>query len=213
MADLSRVIAFIDGFNLYHSINDLRIPHLKWVNLWQLAEAFVRPKSQKLVRVYYFSAYAHWMPAKEKRHRTYVRALEAVEVTPIMASFKDKDRKCPRCGHEWTGHEEKKTDVNIAVAMLTTAFQDQFDDCLLMTRDADLTPAIRMLRALFPDKELMVVAPPNRGHSNELLRIDPRPLKAKIRVKHLERCLFPQQVHDAGGNLAATRPPQYDPPA
>jgi hypothetical protein len=28
-----RVVAFIDGFNLYHSILALRQPHLKWLDL------------------------------------------------------------------------------------------------------------------------------------------------------------------------------------
>ena len=34
-----RVACYVDGFNLYHAIDDLRKPHLKWVNLWALAES------------------------------------------------------------------------------------------------------------------------------------------------------------------------------
>src|SRR5829696_9188995 len=43
LGPMSKVACYIDGFNLYHSIDELRKPHLKWVNLWALAESFVRP--------------------------------------------------------------------------------------------------------------------------------------------------------------------------
>lgn len=36
-----RVICYIDGFNLYHAIRDLKQPYLKWVNLWTLASVFI----------------------------------------------------------------------------------------------------------------------------------------------------------------------------
>ena len=110
-----RVTCFIDGFNLYHAIDSMREQHLKWVDLWSLSETFIKRRSQSLQEVYYFSAYAPWLPEKMKRHRLYVSALIATGVTPIMAKFKDKDRWCPNCGHHWIGHEEKETDVNIAL--------------------------------------------------------------------------------------------------
>jgi hypothetical protein len=32
------VIAYIDGFNLYHAIDDLEKPHLKWLDLNALSK-------------------------------------------------------------------------------------------------------------------------------------------------------------------------------
>lgn len=52
---MERVAAFIDGFNLYHAIVELQKPHLKWVNLWTLTETFIKRRSQRLDKVYYFS--------------------------------------------------------------------------------------------------------------------------------------------------------------
>ena len=70
---MRRVIVYIDGFNLYHAIDDLGKPHLKWLDLRALAESLLRADEQvKLVR--YFSAYATWMPARYARHREYVAA-------------------------------------------------------------------------------------------------------------------------------------------
>ena len=118
---VDRVVVFIDGFNLYHSIHDLQHKHLKWVNLWKLSECFVKKNSQNLIGVYYFSAYAGWVPDKARRHRAYVKALSSAGVTPVMASFKEWNGKCRECGHMWKVHKEKETDVNIAVAMLNGA--------------------------------------------------------------------------------------------
>jgi hypothetical protein len=36
---MRRVIVYIDGFNLYHAIDDLRKPWLKWLDLQAMAEA------------------------------------------------------------------------------------------------------------------------------------------------------------------------------
>jgi uncharacterized LabA/DUF88 family protein len=209
---IERVACFIDGFNLYHSLDDLKKPHLKWVDLWALAEVFISRNSQRLDTVYYFSAFADWMPDKQRRHQAYVDALIARGITPIIAAFKNKSRYCPSCKSKWTGHEEKETDVNIAVTMLSGAYRNEYDHAFLVSRDSDITPAIRILRADFPKKEITVIAPPNRGHSNELLQIVPPPKKAKIRLAHIERCLLAEVVFDAGGNVAGRRPREYAPP-
>jgi len=103
-----RVISFIDGFNLYHSIKDLDKPYLKWVNLRTLASTFVSTQSQLLTEVFYFSAYANHLPDSKKRHLEYVKALTASGVSPVMGNFKKKQRRCPNCRHNWNGHEEKR---------------------------------------------------------------------------------------------------------
>jgi uncharacterized LabA/DUF88 family protein len=168
-----RVVTFIDGFNLCHAVDNLRRPHLKWLNLWALSEVFLRRRSQQLRAVYYFSAFAEWLPDKAKRHQEYVKALIAIGVTPVIAKFKHKDRRCPSCNHSWTGHEEKETDVNIALALMHGAYRDEYDHAFLISRDSDLAPAVRKVGAEFPQKRITIIAPPNRGHSTELLSAVP----------------------------------------
>ena len=58
-----RVACYVDGFNLYHAIHDLQKPHLKWVNLWALAQSICR-SGETLTKVAYFSAYATWIPTR-----------------------------------------------------------------------------------------------------------------------------------------------------
>lgn len=200
---------FIDGFNLYHALLRLRRPHLKWLDLRAL---MIRQtsKSEAISSIYYFSAYANWLPGPKRRHQQYVSALQASDVTVILGSFKDKDRFCSHCKSTTVGHEEKETDVNIALCMLNEAYKDSYDRAYLVSRDSDLKPAIAMIRAEFPQKEIIVVAPPHAGHSTDLLRVANG--KRKISSDQVEQCLFPEFVTDAGGNIAATRPVEYDPP-
>lgn len=65
-------------------------------------------------------------------------------------------------GHSYDTHHEKMTDVNIAVQMLSDAFQDQFDVALLVSADSDLVGLITTLRQLFPLKRVIVAFPPRR---------------------------------------------------
>jgi uncharacterized LabA/DUF88 family protein len=206
---MRKVCCFVDGFNLYHAIADLKQNHLKWLDLKKLAVRFIKPKSQSLQIVYYFSAYPTWRAGSYHRHRIYVKALTHSGVTAIMGQFKSKNRKCPKCKHAWSGHEEKETDVNIAVAMLTAAFENRFDDAILISRDSDLAPPINMIKNKFPNKEITVVAPPNLGHCNELVHA--AHYKSKITIKILEESLLPKAIFDDGGNLIIERPSEYTP--
>jgi uncharacterized LabA/DUF88 family protein len=206
-----RVSAFIDGFNLYHALKRLNGDHLLWVDLWALMERQLLRHSESLQAVYYFSAYATWLPEERERHESYVAALEGRGVTPVMGHFKEKDRKCPNCNNRWKGHEEKETDVNIALHLLNQAYKNRYDKALLVTRDSDLKPAVEMVRREFPDKNITVVAPPHLGHSTDLTKV--ASAKRKITKAQVEECLLPQTIHDASGRILAVRPVKYDPPA
>lgn len=160
----------------------------------------------------YFSAYAdHIDLSKQKSQKTYLKALELKGVSPILGYFKKKNHKCSNCSHRWMGHEEKETDVNIALHLLDLAYQNGFDRALVISNDSDLAPAIRMVRSRFPHKRITTVAPPIYYHSLELINASSD--KTKIRVEHLERCLLPLVVSDASGLVSASRPQEYMPAA
>lgn len=87
-----RVACYVDGFNLYHAIDDLAQPHLKWVDLWALAK-FICRADEDLIKVAYFSAYATWPPAPCARHRQYVAALKHHGVECHIARFNSSSAK------------------------------------------------------------------------------------------------------------------------
>lgn len=194
---MERVTAFIDGFNIYHSLMEGACPHLRWLNYWTLAQAFVAPKKEKLIKVFYFSAYATFDADKVVRHRTYVRALETQGCQAILGKFKRVTRKCRAdCCKKYKTFEEKETDVNIAVTLLLEANQNNFDKALLFTADSDLIAAVKALKQLAPDKYIQVILPYKRT-SIDLVNCCHS--SARIKRHHLERNQLPEKIELGNG--------------
>ena len=209
-----RVTAFIDGFNLYHAIDATGRHHLKWLDLRKLCREFAPSPGQQLTTVYYFSAYATWRPDAYARHRSFVAALEATGVVPVMGVFKAKDRSCRRCGSALIDNEEKETDVNIALHMLRDANLDRYDRALLISGDSDLAPAVRMICTLYPEKRIRVIAPFGRRYSMDLVSAAGGTDQARrMKDVHVERSLLPELVVDSAGRSVARRPAKYAPPS
>lgn len=205
-----RVISFIDGFNLYHAVAALDDPWLKWLDLVILSQEFVHPVREELVEVRYFSTLAtHRNPAAQLRQKTYLRALEHRGVKTILGQFKQKNRDCPKCFAKYVGHEEKETDVNIALALIDLAYQDAYDRAILITNDSDQVPSIRKVLDRFPDKKVTILIPPCSRECNELIQVASN--KAKITSDHLRSCLLPEIVNCALGHTPIKRPREYDP--
>jgi uncharacterized LabA/DUF88 family protein len=199
-----RTIVYIDGFNLYHAIDDLGEPHLKWVDLWSLSEKLLRG-DQQLTAVKYFTAYATWRPASYRRHQRYVAALEARGVTPVIGRFKAKSVRCQaKCHQTYMTHEEKETDVNIGVHLIADALKDRFDRALIISADTDLNSAVRLTRAEAPGKRIDLVAPPGRKGRNSAALFEVT--KGRVRSS-----LLPARIQRPDGQ-AIQRPTEYDPP-
>jgi len=205
---MTNVSIFIDGFNLYHALVKFRDDKVKWLDLRTLCGRLILPKTEKIVDIYYFSAYAYWLSGPKSRHEEYVKALAATGITTILGHFKEKDRDCHNCGATWKAHEEKETDVSIGITLLNDAYKNKYDRALLVTRDSDLMPAVKMVRNEFPAKEIVAVAPPMMGHSNDLLTVCNS--KRKISPRQIWACLLPKQIVRADGTVLATRPSKYD---
>jgi uncharacterized LabA/DUF88 family protein len=202
-----RVAVYIDGFNLYHAIDDSCADHHKWVDLFSLGRSLVRD-GENLVAVNYYSAYATWLPAQYARHRAYVAALKHAGVNTIMGKFKKKDMSCKSCGAKWLGHEEKESDVRLSIGLVADGFQDKFDRAIVVSADSDLVPPIEFVRATFPRKEVFVAAPPGRMSIG-------RDLGPKLEITRgrIGKHLLPETATDASGMLIFKRPSEYAPPA
>lgn len=204
---MRRVLAYIDGFNLYHAISELNRPHLKWLDLHALCVDLCGP-NESLLGVYYFTAYATSRVGAVGRHKEYIAALEHAGVRCIVGHFKEKFRSCRSCDAKWVGHEEKETDVAIAVQIVADAFTDQYDRAFILSADSDLAPAIKVVRGQFPNKTLNVIAPPGRlSHARDLKPI------LEITKGRIARCLLPASSSRGDGSMIYTRPQDYDPPA
>jgi hypothetical protein len=204
---MTPVCFYIDGFNLYHALVRFKDDRVKWLDLMALSRRLIRPTTEQITGVIYFSAYADWLPGPMARHQEYVKALRSTGVDCIMGHFKKKHRRCAACKAEWIAHEEKETDVSIGIHLLNDAYKARYEKAYLVTRDSDLMPAVRMVRSEFPTKEIVAVAPPLMGHSNDLIGVTQ--FKKKIGPAQIHDCLFPSEIRDSSGTVVATRPPKY----
>lgn len=168
---MQRVIAYVDGFNLYFGLKQSGFKRYFWLDVALLALHLLKP-DQQLVTTHYFSARIrdNGHNAKDrKRQNTYLEALALQGTRCQFGHFLEKTRNCRKCGATWPDYEEKMTDVNIAIQLLTDAFDDTFDVALVVSGDSDLTTPVRRVRERFPEKRVIVVFPPGR-QSNELKR-------------------------------------------
>lgn len=200
-------MCFVDGFNLYHAIDELDLNYLKWLDLHKLTQAFIMSSQEKLESVFYFSAYPTWLPNSYRRHQTYVKALESIGVIPIIGHFKEKKRQCAKCGARWCAHEEKQSDVNLAIHFLHQAHTDGFDKAFIVTADSDLCPVIDLVSGTFPEKELHILTPPNRYEIAREIRN--KISTNRIKQKHLDASLFPETIYSVEGKFVCKRPVQY----
>ncbi len=161
-----RVIAYVDGFNLYYGLKDAGFQRYYWLNLYQMIDNLLKPY-QQIVIVKYFTARISQPPDKVKRQNTY---LEALMTTPSLkiyyGHYLKKQAECRRCGNKWAISEEKMTDVNIATEMIFDALNDRFDTAFLVSADSDLVPPVNRLRKQVAEKRILAFFPPNRnsGH-------------------------------------------------
>lgn len=167
---MSRVAVFIDGNNVYRSFKDAGSPVR--VDFGLMADWLVRRVGgTSLWGVYYYtgvdSADSH--SAEQQRLRSF---LDELELLPgfFVHRFERKSRilRCDECGHEITLSHEKEVDTSMVAAMLRLAAVNAFDVAVLLSGDADLTPAVEGVRAL--GKQVYVATWGGSGLSRRIRR-------------------------------------------
>ncbi len=179
---MERVIAYVDGYNLYYGVRAKHLQRFYWLNIQAMIKFLLR-RDQNLAATKYFTSIVTRPPDKHKRQSEYIEALATLTDLQIYyGHFLTDPVTCRNCGHTYETHHEKMTDVNMAVEVMSDAYQNQFDAAMLVTADSDLLNVVRTVRRLFPKKRIIAVFPPGR-HSVELAR-------AASRVLHVDRNLL-----------------------
>jgi hypothetical protein len=111
---MDRVIAFIDGFNLYFGLKSKGWRRYYWLNPQALALNLLKP-GQRLVSTKYFTARITSPSNDAGKQRRQNAVLEAIGTLPgtriFYGHYLPKVQSCFRCGSTWNAHEEKMTDV------------------------------------------------------------------------------------------------------
>lgn len=188
---------FIDGFNVYHSLARKYRQYL-WLDFMKLANLFSIPPYESVKSVKYFTAFADWKPESANRHREYVDLLARTGVEVKLGRFQQKDRKCCAdggCGKKFIIHEEKLTDVNIAVSIVEACFTNQCDILYLISGDNDLIPALETAKRLCSEIKITVVLPINAKakHITQICGTNGYQI-SKIGETFLRKSQFPDQV-------------------
>jgi hypothetical protein len=94
---MATVIAYVDGFNLYHGLHQAYGRRYLWLNLEHLVQR-VRPSDQ-ILGVRYFTAEVRDDPYGLARHRAYLAALKAhcPTVDVVLGRYQTKTMTCRQC--------------------------------------------------------------------------------------------------------------------
>ena len=174
----NRTIVYIDGFNLYYGMKGKYGKKYSWLDIEQFSNQ-ITPIGHSLVVAKYFTSRIKRNstdPDKPKRQALYLRVLKSFEprVLTIEGNYQvfqshckhcNTYISCSNCGTPHFKPNEKKTDVNIATALLVDAFEDKCDQQILVSGDSDYENTLLELRRLFPEKELIVAFPPKRRNN------------------------------------------------
>ena len=193
---MERVITYIDGFNLYFGLKTKGWKRYYWLDLQKLAMNLLKD-NQKLITTKYFTSRISGPPDKTKRQGTFLEALETLDNFHIFyGHYLTNTIECQKCGAVFAKPNEKMTDVNIAVEMLTDAFQNEFDTGILISADSDLMAPIKKVKQLFSGKKIVVAFPPARS-SFALKKI--ANASFIIGRKMLAKSVFPEEVAKPDG--------------
>ena len=99
------VIAYIDGFNLYHGLHEKYRRRYLWLDLPRLVQR-LRPRDH-VVRVRYFTALVQGEQQALVRQQEYLGALRAhggTAIDVVLGRYQHKTLTCRQCGNTWSSY-------------------------------------------------------------------------------------------------------------
>lgn len=202
---MERVIAYIDGYNLYYGLRSKGWKRFYWLNIQTLAEQFLKI-NQTLLTTKYFTTVVKRPEDKRRRQAVFIDALKTLSNFQIYyGQFLSETMVCRQCGHTYTTYHEKMTDVNISVELMADASRSNFDTALLISADSDLAGVVATVQNLFRPKRVIAVFPPDRT-SFALKQAS----SGVLHIGHVElsKSIFPEQVIGSDG-IVLHRPAQW----
>ena len=198
-----RTYIYIDGFNFYYG--QVKGTPYKWLNLDALCRAYLDPGKNDIARIKYFTALVKSRPSDPDQHvrqQTYIRALSTLPNFEIIyGHFLTHEVMMPRadgCGLvKVIKTEEKKSDVNIAVHLLSDAYKNEYECAVLVSNDSDISEALRIVRSEL--HKVVILLNPQKRPSEELKKY--ADLIKPIRQGALASCQFPEQIGDKNGTI------------
>ena len=193
-----KVIAYVDGFNLYHGLKEMNWRRYYWLDIPKLCRHLLEP-GQHLLYVKYFTSHIKGPDDKRKRQSTYLEALNTLHGMKLYyGKYQLTPTECPKCNYRYDSPEEKMTDVQLATQLVADALTKKFDTALLLSGDIDLLPAVEVVREECPAKRIIAVFPPKR-YCDEVKKAVHGYLH--VTEQSLQVSLLPKEVPKVGGYI------------
>lgn len=205
-----RAMVYVDGFNLYFGVLKER-PATKWLDLQSFMD-FLRI-NEDVMGVRYFTAlvdpHKHTSPTRDRQKRYHQALGSCKRVEVILGKYQLRRVNCrARCREAYQVPEEKKTDVGIAVRMISDVIDGLLDRLILISCDSDLEPAVAWIRDRYPAIKVTVYIPqspggptPRRNDTYRDMGVDAKPLP----TAEIHRFQFPDTV-ELGSGRRVERP-------
>ena len=211
---MSKVFAYIDGFNSYHCLksaiesqNTNLTNKNKWIDYRKLISLFF-DKNTNIDKIMFFSAipyHAHKDDAAKRidkinRRNAFYEILEKycnIEVVNGRFGKKIVTDTCPNCNQKikLKKHEEKETDVSLSINILydTLTIKD-LDTIVIISSDTDYIPIIKMILEK-TNKKIKMLFPINSMINKEFSKISNKNYSAKtIKERHINLSQIPDKV-------------------
>ena len=161
-----RVTFYVDGFNFYYGLRtkkrtDRNWQLAYWIDTVKLFGQFLSP-NQTLEKVIYFTA-SPLNKDKNNRQGAFLNAnklLNENKFEIVRGMYLKKIVECPSCKYAISRPEEKKTDVNLAIRMISDCVDDKTDVVVLVSGDSDLLPPIEFIQKKYSQKKIRIYFPP-----------------------------------------------------
>ncbi len=192
MTTSSRVVVYVDGFNLYFGLRSKGWKRYYWLNIGDLGREILT-SDEALATVKYFTARISEPPWRAKRQRTFLEANAVLDTCEMFfGRYQPDPFTCHACGIETVVYHEKATDVFLATELLADVTRDRLDTAVMVTADADYAPVIRHVREFYPTKRVVVYAPP--GRSSKGAPSARSFLQAHYRRGCLRKAMLPEEI-------------------
>lgn len=198
-----RANAYVDAFNLYHGALKHR-PACKWLDLRALCSRLL-PAPFELDQLHYFTSrlgHSDADPGQPQRQDAYLRALKGANFPFYYTKgrFQTKTLRLPLVGSgelvQVRQVQEKGSDVNLAVRLVSDACDHRMDAALVVTDDFDQEGALRVVGQ---ECGITVVVASPRCRSN-LARATGADFTKMIHEDLLRECQLPTMVVDHEGH-------------
>ncbi len=169
-----RTIAYVDGYNLFYSI--LSKTSYKWLDLFTLFDHHIIPDICPGAPALGSLSKDPMVQVRQAKYHRALRVqgkIETIEgyhqpaiTTGVLVD--PPEGADPMKKVRVRVMEEKQTDVNIGLHMYRDVLHGNCDHIILCSNDADLAPALKMIRRDCPDVVISVVLPRKPGSKARL---------------------------------------------